>query len=77
MLGTAERPMEPTGRDVGPFRSVTTVRVHGGFEICTGRDERERAVTILTMGPSAATDEQLRGALAEVYEWARAHPEPT
>jgi hypothetical protein len=77
MLGTAERPMEPTGRDVGPFRSVTTVRVHGGFEICTGRDDRERAVTILTMGPSAATDERLRDALSEVYEWSRAHPEPT
>src|SRR5207248_1232471 len=76
VFAISERPMEPTGRDVGPFRNVTTVRVHGGFEICTGRDDEERPVTILTMGPSAATDERLRTALAEVYEWSVAHPKP-
>jgi hypothetical protein len=65
--------MEPTGRDVGPFRGVTTVRVHGGFEICRGKDEQGRAVTILTMGPSAVHDDSLRGALTEAYQWARAH----
>ncbi|MEV0839849.1 hypothetical protein AB0I55_09845 [Actinocatenispora sera] len=65
--------MEPTGRDVGPFRGVTTVRVHGGFEICRGQDEQGRAVTILTMGPSAVHDDSLRGALTEAYQWARSH----
>jgi hypothetical protein len=52
---------------------VTTVRVHGGFEICRGQDEQGRAVTILTMGPSAVHDDSLRGALTEAYQWARSH----
>ncbi|BCJ39075.1 hypothetical protein Athai_65780 [Actinocatenispora thailandica] len=65
--------MDPTGRDVGPFRGVTTVRVHGGFEICRGKDDDGRAVTILTMGPSAVHDDSLRGALTEAYQWARSH----
>ncbi len=60
------------GRDVGPFRGVTTVRVHGGYEICRGKDDQNRRVTILTMGPSAASDSSLRATLGEVYEWARA-----
>ncbi len=80
--GAAEPAEEPTsqrtrransaGRDVGPFRGVTTVRVHGGYEICRGKDDRTRRVTILTMGPSAAGDSTLRGTLGEAYEWARA-----
>ncbi|GAA4217159.1 hypothetical protein [Actinocatenispora rupis] len=65
-------PTEPTGRDVGPFRGVTTVRVHGAFEICRGADDEGRAVTILTMGPSAAEDRALRAVFTEAYEWARA-----
>jgi hypothetical protein len=65
-------PTEPTGRDVGPFRGVTTVRVHGGFEVCRGKDEQGRSVTILTMGPSAAEDQSLRAVFTEAYEWARA-----
>lgn len=69
--------MEPTGRDVGPFRGVTTVRVHGGFEICTGTDGDGRAVTVLTMGPSAAEDDALRGALADAYRWLSENPGPT
>lgn len=65
-------PTEPTGRDVGPFRGVTTVRVHGAFEVCRGKDEQGRSVTILTMGPSAAEDPSLRATFTEAYEWARA-----
>ncbi|MGA8115364.1 MAG: hypothetical protein WCA46_17000, partial [Actinocatenispora sp.] len=59
-------------RDIGPFIGVTTVRVHGGYEICRGRDEHGQRVTILTMGPSAAENASLRATLAEAYDWARA-----
>lgn len=67
------RPARTSGaRDIGPFLGVTTVRVHGGYEICRGRDEHGRRVTILTMGPSAAESTALRATFVEAYEWARA-----
>lgn len=62
---------EPPGRDVGPFHGVTTLRVHGGYEICRGTDDEGRQVTILTMGPSAAESQPLRDTLIEAYDYVR------
>lgn len=64
-------PPEPAGRNVGPFRGVTTVRVHGGYEICRGKDDTGRKVTILTMGPSAAKIPGLRDTLRDAYDQVR------